>query len=144
MCFARGLGVEDDYFVRAHDVLRKESQTVLRLLHYFEVDKDPVSGEIISNIGDLWMSWSDDRFKSTFHRVKTPVHVEKDYFGPRYSMAFFNQPCTDAVIQGPGMNYSAVTGKEFTQAAMAWNYMALNERKAKLAEVKSAAEAGSP
>lgn len=39
LCFARGLGFSDDYFVKAHDVSRPESQTVLRLLHYFEVDK---------------------------------------------------------------------------------------------------------
>lgn len=38
VCFARGLGFEDDYFIKAHDVSRAESQTVLRLLHYFEVD----------------------------------------------------------------------------------------------------------
>ena len=31
-CFARGLGFEEEYFVRAHDVSRKESQTVLRLV----------------------------------------------------------------------------------------------------------------
>jgi len=39
ICFARGLGFEDDYFVKAHDISRPESQTVLRLLHYFEVGK---------------------------------------------------------------------------------------------------------
>lgn len=194
VCFARGLGFEDDYFIKAHDISRKESQTVLRLLHYFEVDKtvpvpegyyragahvdwdfvtllfqragqsgleicpgrevstgfgigdlwtkvEPAPGEIVCNIGDLLMSWSDDRFKSTFHRVKTPMDVEKDYFGPRYSMAFFNQPCTDAVIQGPGKKYPAVTGKEFTQAAMNRNFAALKEKKAQLEEVKSGAEA---
>lgn len=38
VCFARGLGFEDDYFVKAHDVSRPSAQTVLRLLHYFELD----------------------------------------------------------------------------------------------------------
>jgi isopenicillin N synthase-like dioxygenase len=38
LCFARGLGFSDDYFIRAHDISRPESQTVLRLLHYFSVD----------------------------------------------------------------------------------------------------------
>jgi isopenicillin N synthase-like dioxygenase len=38
VCFARGLGFPDDYFVRAHDVRRPESQSVLRALHYFAVD----------------------------------------------------------------------------------------------------------
>ena len=145
LCFARGLGFSDDFFVKAHDVSRSESQTVLRLLHYFALDPEvytpadyhragahvdwdfltllfqkrgqsgleicpgrevstefgigdvwtkvePVEGEVVCNIGDLLMSWSDDRFRSTFHRVKTPVDREKDYFGERYSLAFFNQP----------------------------------------------------
>lgn len=39
LCFARGLGFPDDYFIQAHDVSRPDCQSVLRLLHYFEVDK---------------------------------------------------------------------------------------------------------
>lgn len=39
ICFARGLGFADDYFIKAHDVSRPETQTVLRLLHYFAVDE---------------------------------------------------------------------------------------------------------
>ncbi|OIW29737.1 putative UPF0676 protein [Coniochaeta ligniaria NRRL 30616] len=38
VCFARGLGFEDDYFMRAHDASRPNIQSVLRALHYFEVD----------------------------------------------------------------------------------------------------------
>jgi len=38
LCFARGLGFPDDYFVKAHDVTRPDCQSVLRLLHYFEAD----------------------------------------------------------------------------------------------------------
>lgn len=37
-CFARGLGFDDDYFARAHDVRRANMQTVLRILHYFPLD----------------------------------------------------------------------------------------------------------
>ena len=189
ICFARGLGFDDDYFIKAHDVSRPESQTVLRLLHYFEVDKtapvpegyyragahvdwdfitllfqragqsgleicpgreastafgmgdvwtkvEPAAGEIVCNIGDLLMSWSDDRFKSTFHRVKTPSDPEVDYYGPRYSMAFFNQPCTDAVIQGPLKKYPCVTGKEFTQKAMNRNFAALKAKKEALEGIR--------
>lgn len=33
VCFARGLGFPDDYFIAAHDVSRPDSQTVTRLLH---------------------------------------------------------------------------------------------------------------
>lgn len=185
LCFARGLGFPDDFFVQAHDVSRPESQTVLRLLHYFELDKndpvpegyhragahvdwdlltllfqrtgqsgleicpgrevstsfgigdtwtkvEPQEGEIVCNIGDLLMSWSDDRFKSTFHRVKTPSDPEIDHYGERYSMAYFNQPCTDVVIQGPGKKYPAVTGREFTQRAMARNYAAVQAKREEL------------
>jgi isopenicillin N synthase-like dioxygenase len=195
LCFARGLGFEDDYFVKAHDVRRPESQTVLRLLHYYAVDEsvpvpegyyragahvdwdfvtllfqrpgqsgleicpgreastsfalndtwtkvEPKEGEIVCNIGDLLMSWSDDRFKSTFHRVKTPSVVGEDYFGPRYSMAFFNQPCTDAVIQGPKKKYEAVTGREFTQKAMNRNFAALKAKKEALESVANGAASG--
>lgn len=73
------------------------------------------------------MSWSDDRFKSTFHRVKAPSEPD-DFYGERYSIAFFNQPCTDAKIQGPLKKYPLVTGGEFTQNAMNKNYKALQEK----------------
>lgn len=129
LCFARGLGFADDCFVKAHDVSRPDSQTTLRLLHYFAVDKsvrvpegyfragahadwgfltllfqrpgqsgleicpgrevvsdfgigdewtkvDFEAGDIVCNIGDLLMSWSGDRFKSTFHRAR--AHRSRD------------------------------------------------------------------
>ena len=181
LCFARGLGFPDDYFIKAHDIKRPESQTVARLLHYFEtprqtngevwhragahtdwdlltllfqkagqsgleicpgrevstsfghgdtwtkVTPDPESNAIICNIGDLLMSWSDDRFKSTFHRVKAPSEPD-DYYGERYSIAFFNQPCRDCEIQGPLKKYPMVTGEEFTRAAMNRNFAALQKK----------------
>lgn len=40
VCFARGLGFPDDYFVKAHDVTRPEAQSVLRLIYYPEQDRD--------------------------------------------------------------------------------------------------------
>ncbi|EXJ91468.1 hypothetical protein A1O3_00016 [Capronia epimyces CBS 606.96] len=187
-CFARGLGFDDNYFVRAHDVSRPESQTVCRLLHYFEVPAnpgevwhragahtdwdlltllfqkegqsgleicpgrevstsfghgdtwtkvEPSAGQIICNIGDLLMSWSDDRFKSTFHRVKAPTEPG-DYHGERYSIAFFNQPCHDALIQGPRKKYPLVTGAEFTKNAMDLYYSkTLEKQKRQLLEESS-------
>lgn len=33
---------------------------------------DPVAGTITVNIGDALQYWSDDRLKSTFHRVQVP------------------------------------------------------------------------
>ncbi|KAI1753491.1 oxoglutarate/iron-dependent oxygenase [Xylaria castorea] len=182
ICLARGLGFDDDYFVRVHDVTNPDIQTVLRLLHYFPLDPEapvpetyyragahadwglltllfqrpgesgleicpgrdmftefglgdtwtkvePVEGEIICNIGDLLMSWSDDRFKSTFHRVRTPRDPTVEFFGPRYSMAYFNQPIGSCQIQGPLKKYAAVSGSEFIQAAIKRNFAALEARK---------------
>lgn len=79
------------------------------------------------------MSWSDDRFKSTFHRVKAPSDPD-DYFGPRYSIAFFNQPCLDCTIQGPLKKYPEVTGAQFTKAAMDRNFAALQAKKEQLSQ----------
>jgi isopenicillin N synthase-like dioxygenase len=51
-CFARGLGFEDDFFIKAHDVSRESSQTVCRLLHYFETPQVPNStGEVFHRAG---------------------------------------------------------------------------------------------
>jgi isopenicillin N synthase-like dioxygenase len=128
-CFARGLGFPDDFFIRAHDISRPDSQTCCRLLHYYAVPQSAdtsswvragahtdwdlltllfqregqsgleicpgreavtefaigdewtkvelKAGDIICNIGDLMMSWSDDRFKSTFHRVKVSAYCSQ-------------------------------------------------------------------
>lgn len=100
-------------------------------------------GDIVCNIGDLLMSWSDDRFKSTFHRVRAPSEPGRDWFGPRYSIAFFNQPCADAVIQGPGRKYEEVTGEEFTRRAMERNFAALRRKREELeAKREGGREAG--
>lgn len=50
VCFARGLGFPDDYFVKAHDVRRPESQTVARLLHYFETPRE-TNGQVWHRAG---------------------------------------------------------------------------------------------
>ncbi|GAB1208237.1 hypothetical protein APSETT445_006978 [Aspergillus pseudonomiae] len=88
---------------------------------------DARTGEIVCNIGDLLMSWSDDRFKSTFHRVKAPSEPG-DYYSDRYSIAYFNQPCKDALIQGPKKKYPMLTGEQFNAQAMQRNFAALQEK----------------
>ncbi|KAK4561461.1 hypothetical protein LTR86_004779 [Recurvomyces mirabilis] len=194
VCLARALKFQDDFFVHWHDSSKPNSQSTLRLLHYFatpETDDGQVyhragahadwvsiafsndrarvadqpqgfltllfqrpgqsgleicpgrevvtdfghgdawtkvdftaSTDIVCNIGDLLMSWSDDRFKSTFHRVKAPCE-KGDNFGERYSIAFFNQPRKNALLQGPKKKYPLVTGGEFTANAMKMYYAAL-------------------
>lgn len=88
------------------------------------------------------MSWSDDRFKSTFHRVKAPCEPG-DYYGERYSIAYFNQPCRDAQIQGPLKKYPLVTGEEFTRDAMSRNFKSLQEKLRKEEEARAKGEASS-
>jgi isopenicillin N synthase-like dioxygenase len=52
ICFARGLGFEDDYFIKAHDVSQPDSQSVCRLLHYFETPQTPnATGEVFHRAG---------------------------------------------------------------------------------------------
>lgn len=43
------------------------------------------TGDIVCNIGDMLMAWSDDRFKSLFHRVRCPEPGEPQR--SRYSIA---------------------------------------------------------
>ena len=66
-------------------------------------------------------------FKSTFHRVKAPSEAG-DYYGERYSIAYFNQPCKDTKIQGPLKKYPLITGEEFTRNAMNRNFKALQDK----------------
>lgn len=80
-------------------------------------------GAVVCNIGDMLMSWSDDRFRSTFHRVKAPCEPG-DYRGERYSIAFFNQPSKDTLIQGPNKKYPVITGRQFIANAMKANFAA--------------------
>lgn len=102
-----------------------------------------VPGSIVCNIGDLLMSWSDDRFQSTLHRVKAPCGEPGDYYGERFSLAFFNQPCKDARIQGPRKKYPLVTGAEFNARAMSTHFAALQAKlRAKMAEEEGTTETG--
>ena len=55
-----------------------------------------VPGALIVNIGDLLAQWTNDRWVSSVHRVVTPE------VGPgtdRLSVAFFNQPNYDALVE---------------------------------------------
>ncbi|GAA5853609.1 hypothetical protein JCM8547_007383 [Rhodosporidiobolus lusitaniae] len=77
-------------------------------------------GSIVCNIGDQLMRWSDDRLKSTYHRVRCPRPGENQK--ARYSIGFFNQARKSTVIQGPLKAYPKITGQEFMAQAMKRNY----------------------
>ncbi|PLX36334.1 MAG: 2OG-Fe(II) oxygenase [Hyphomicrobiales bacterium] len=83
-------------------------------------DVEPAEGVITCNIGDMLMRWSDDQLKSTLHRVRMPR--EDEYLGPRYSLPFFCQANTDAIIQGPGKVYAPITAHDYLQERIAANF----------------------
>jgi isopenicillin N synthase-like dioxygenase len=61
-------------------------------------DVRPLPGAFIINIGDLLARWTNDRWRSTLHRVVPPPSAEK---GPavRRSVAFFHEGNHDAVVE---------------------------------------------
>lgn len=80
----------------------------------------PHEDTITCNIGDMLMRWSDDRLPSNFHRVKNPVPGE--YMGPRYSLAFFCQANTDALITSPSGKYPPITAGDYLAERVRANF----------------------
>ncbi|WP_221796761.1 isopenicillin N synthase family dioxygenase [Oceanobacter mangrovi] len=56
------------------------------------VDAPPIDGSFVINIGNMMARWSNDRYKSTPHRVYSPSGAE------RYSMPFFVEPDFDTDV----------------------------------------------
>ncbi len=81
---------------------------------------EPAGGVITCNIGDMLMRWSDDRLKSTLHRVRMPRAGE--YLGPRQSLAFFCQANRDAQIAGPNHKYEPISADDYLQQRIAANF----------------------
>jgi isopenicillin N synthase-like dioxygenase len=55
----------------------------------------------VINIGDLMMRWTNDRWLSTLHRVANPPLAD-ELNTPRLSIAFFNHPNYDVLIECMG------------------------------------------
>jgi len=81
---------------------------------------EPAEGVITCNIGDMLMRWSDDRLKSTLHRVRMPRPGE--YLGPRQSIAFFCQANMDATIIGPAAKYTPISAADYLTQRIAANF----------------------
>jgi len=81
---------------------------------------EPAEGVITCNIGDMLMRWSDDRLRSTLHRVRMPRPGE--YLGPRQSIAFFCQANTDATIISPAGKYAPITAADYLRQRIAANF----------------------
>lgn len=56
------------------------------------IDATPIEGGLVVNVGDLLARWSNDRFRSTLHRVINKSGHE------RYSIATFYDPTYGAVV----------------------------------------------
>ena len=80
----------------------------------------PKEERITCNIGDMLMRWSDDRLKSTLHRVRMPK--PGDYNGPRYSMAFFCQANKDQIIRGPKEKYPPISARDYLMQRIQANF----------------------
>ena len=59
-------------------------------------DVEPLKNHFVVNIGDLMMRWTNDRWKSTVHRV---VVKKKTLHKTRQSVAFFFNANADAIIE---------------------------------------------
>ena len=58
----------------------------------------PIEGAYVCNIGDLMQRWTNNRYRSTMHRVISPLSQTD-----RYSCAFFNEGALDFMVEAlPG------------------------------------------
>ncbi|ORY69002.1 putative gibberellin 20 oxidase [Pseudomassariella vexata] len=95
----RGIGAHTDF--GALTLLLQDNVGGLEVLHkptgtWHSVP--PLEGSYVCNIGDLMQRWTNDRYRSTMHRVISPLS-SKD----RYSCAFFNEGMRDKVVEAlPG------------------------------------------
>jgi len=91
----RGIGAHTDF--GALTLLLQDDVGGLEVLHKPTGtwhDVKPIQGAYVINIGDLMQRWTNDRYLSTMHRVKSPVSQKH-----RYSVAFFNDGALDTVIE---------------------------------------------
>lgn len=62
------------------------------------IDAPHVPGSFVVNLGDLMSEWTNDRWRSTLHRVAVPP-ADAGGDTDRMSMTFFHQPNYDAVVE---------------------------------------------
>jgi isopenicillin N synthase-like dioxygenase len=61
-------------------------------------DLKPVPGAYIVNLGDMMAQWTNDRWRSTLHRVVNPP-LESGEASRRLSIVYFHHPNHDALIK---------------------------------------------
>ncbi|KAF2018337.1 Clavaminate synthase-like protein [Aaosphaeria arxii CBS 175.79] len=93
---------------------------------------EPVEGAVLVNVGDLMARWSNDRWRSTVHRVGVPKAMgdTMEVVPSRYSIPFFATADPETVIEAlPGCwgesrpkKYETVTAWGYVQMRMAALY----------------------
>jgi isopenicillin N synthase-like dioxygenase len=59
---------------------------------------EPINGAFVVNIGDLMATWTNDRWRSTLHRVTDPAADVDGRIPRRHSMPFFHNANWDAQV----------------------------------------------
>jgi isopenicillin N synthase-like dioxygenase len=115
---AWGIGAHTDQ--ECFTLLVQDSFSALQLKNAQDqwVEARPVADTIIVNIGDLMPRWTNDRYRSTAHRVLNPIaHARYSmgyFFGPDYDTPIACLPsCQDA--DHPA-KYEPITAGEFCEA----------------------------
>lgn len=84
---------------------------------------EPINDTVLVNIGDLMARWSNDRWRSTVHRVGIPPHNDEGVVPDRYSIPFFAVADMDTVIEAlPGCWDEKDNPKKY-EPVTAWGYV---------------------
>lgn len=104
-------GSEENFGVAPHSdfgcitLLLQETPGLEVLIENQWVAAPPIDGTLVVNIGDLLERWSDQKLRSTRHRVK---NINTD---ARYSIAMFHDPSPTALIDPCDLNPAIDIGK---------------------------------
>jgi isopenicillin N synthase-like dioxygenase len=90
----------------------------------------PIEGTVLVNIGDLMERWSNERWRSTVHRVGAPPVIsstgreegDEEIFKPRYSIPFFATADMETVIEALPGCWGEDNPKKF-EPVTAWGYV---------------------
>ncbi|TQS43186.1 isopenicillin N synthase family dioxygenase [Cryptosporangium phraense] len=93
-----GIGAHTDYGIVT--VLLADQEPALQVYTKDEewVYVAPVPGALVVNVGDLMARWTNDRWRSTLHRVM-PVLSDDNSVRRRRSVPFFHEGNFDAIIE---------------------------------------------
>jgi isopenicillin N synthase-like dioxygenase len=61
-------------------------------------DLKPIPGAYVVNLGDMMAQWTNDRWRSTLHRIVNPP-LESGEAARRLSIVYFHHPNADALIE---------------------------------------------